>query len=151
MRYAVQFGYYSGWFAGIMVDKLPTFISGLSAGGLSALSFATLGLISTTNWTTGVAILTIVYLVVAGYAAGIATISSMVHIILNFNRVIAILPIALVICYMKLAPAFDEAVRTIIFPDADLISYFLYQAAITAAVYIISSIFCRKIDMTIDH
>ena len=123
-------------------------MTGLVAGGLSALAYATIGLMSMSEWTTGIGILTIVYLAIAGYASGLATLNSMVHVICNFNRVIAILPIALIISYLKLAPLFDEAIRNIIFPNSPLITYFLVMAAINGVTFIVAPIFVRKIEMT---
>lgn len=72
-RYAVQFGYYSGILAGIFVDKLPNTILFALASLLTGLSFATLALMSDTTFTTGIAILVVVYLVVAGFSAALAT------------------------------------------------------------------------------
>lgn len=151
VRNLVQLGYYSGFLSGILVDRLPSMLAFIIAACLSALSYGTMGLLVTMENNQGIQILLSIHLLIAGYAAGLATINALVSTIKNFNRVVAILPIALFISYMKLSKDFDNAIKYVFFNEADLTHYLLYLAAVTAGIYVAALFFCRKIDMTKEH
>lgn len=150
-RYSVQFGYYAGFLAGIVVDNMTSGMAFAMAAGLSGLSYSTLALVSTSEWTNGIAILVCVHLIITGYAAGIATLASFKASIINFNRVIAILPIALLVSYMKMAPMADMSIKAVFFPETELITYLFYAAAMTSGTYLLSMFFVRRIEMTREH
>ncbi len=118
---------------------------------LTGLSFGTMALLGETEFTNGVAILIVIYLIVAGFAAALATLQALVSTITNFTRVVAILPIGLIISYMKIAPQYDEAVKAVFFPEQTLQVYLFYAGGITVAVYLLSAIFCRTVEMTKEH
>ena len=77
--------------------------------------------------------------------------NSVVQTIKNFSREIAILPLALFISYIKIAPSFDESVKAVFFPESDMLHYLMYAAGITAVIYIVSAIFVREVEMTKEH
>lgn len=133
------------------MDRLTNWMTFAMAAVLTGMSFSTLALLGETEFTNGVAILMVVYLVVAGFSAALATIGALVSVIKNFTRVVAILPIGLFISYLKIAPQFDEAVKEVFFQETGLQAFLFYVAGITISVYLLSIIFCRKIDMTKEH
>lgn len=55
------------------------------------------------------------------------------------------------ISYLKIAPLYDEAVKTVFFEDTPLKGYLFYAGGITIAVYLLSIIFCRHVEMTQAH
>ena len=83
---AVNFGFYSGWIAGSCVDALGTSKSFVLAAIVSAISFTTLALLATTTWNTGIGVLVIIYLFVAGFSASIAVLNTIQAIIKNFDK-----------------------------------------------------------------
>jgi len=65
--------------------------------------------------------------------------------------VIAILPIGLLISYLKLGTLFDESVKELFFPDVKLQLYLLFAAFGTTCIYLLAILFVRKIKMTEAH
>ena len=84
-RYSVQFGYYSGIFAGVFVDGISSYYLFFMAASLSGLSLFTLALISVVEWCRSVAVLVCLYLIMAGFSAALATLGAMTHMIKNFS------------------------------------------------------------------
>lgn len=150
-RNCVQLGYFAGFLAGVFVDRLSSYLVFIVAAALSGVSYGTISLATNLENNASSQALIVVHLIIAGYAAGLATINALVSTIKNFNRVLAILPIALFVCYMKLSQNADDAIHHLFFAETTISSYLLYVALFTAAVYLLSVIFCRKIDMTPEH
>ncbi len=80
------------------------------AGFLTGFAYLCMALLSDSNFSGPFAILLVIYLILAGLGASIATIKVIKVCLFNFNRINAILPIALFIAYMKMAPLFDMAI-----------------------------------------
>ena len=64
-------------------------------------------------------LLTCLCLFLAGLAASIATVCSIVSAAKNFDRKVSVLLVAIMVTYMKLAQGFDEAVYHTFFEDLD--------------------------------
>lgn len=108
----------------------------------------TLGLLATATWNQGIGILFVVYLAITGFASAIAVLNSIQAVIKNYDKRNAILPIGLLIGVINLAELFDESVQELFFKQTSLTTYLLYAGAFTAVVYVLSSFFVRKIDIT---
>jgi hypothetical protein len=118
------------------------------AACLSALAYLTIGLLATGTFSFGIGCLVMVHLIIAGFSASLATINAIHAVMRNYNRVMAILPLTLLISYMKMAKMFDESIKAVLFPEADLSTYMIWMALITATTYVLCIFFCRKIEMT---
>ena len=144
---SVQLGYFSGILAGFLVDNIPNIFSYCIAAGLSLVSFGGVAFVLGKELTTGFIILTIFLLILAGLSASIATVTSIVSIAKNFDRVVAYLLVAIAIGYMKTAKAFDHSVKEGFFPDMDDQIYMLGVGAVVTAVNIIGAVVMRKVEL----
>ncbi len=147
MLMAVQAGYYSGIIGGMLVDKKANIINYSIAAGVSAVSFGGLAYTIQSDFGFFLQMVTIVLLFTAGLAASIATICSIVSIVKNFEEgTVSYLLVALLITYMKLAQAFDDAIHDAFFPDSSDALYLAIIGVIVTVSYVLGAITMRKVE-----
>lgn len=118
MLIATYVGYYFGIVSGILVDKVANQFNFLIAAVLTLIGFTgCIITIGNEEFGTGMQVLTIISMIIAGLGSSVAFITSIATVAKNFSRDLSILFVAVLLTYQKTAEAFDDAIHSAFFPE----------------------------------
>lgn len=150
MLSSVEWGYYLGILPGLLVDKLPArMIPMVVAAVISAISFGGLAYTIDADFTSGgVQFITILLMFLAGFAASMATMCSMVTIVTNFkHKKVNVGMAGILITYMKLSPAFEDAIKQAVLPDLNMRWYLIIIGILVTVIMLIGAMTIRDADL----
>lgn len=153
MLLCTNLGYFLGIGAGALVDKMPAAKwNFLISGFCSLIGFG--GLIWTIHdeeFGVPIQILTSIFMVLAGFGAAIAYISSIVIVAKNFDSEVSILLVSILITYMKTANAFDSDVEKSVMPDGSGPYQMGMMGIISSFVYFGGMLFVHQVTLDPKH
>lgn len=150
MLMSVQLGYYFGIVPGLLVDKLPAkMIPMVVAALISAVSFGGLAFTVGADFAeVPIQILTVLCMFLAGFAASMATMTSMVTIVGNFkSKKVNVMLAGLIVTYMKLAPAFEDALKEAFFDEVEDRMYLIIVGVIVTIIFVIGAFTLKEADL----
>jgi len=138
MLIATYVGYYFG-IIGVLVDKVANHFNFWLASILTILGFiGCIIAIGNEEFGSGIQVLTIMSMIIAGLGSAIAFITAIATVAKNFSRDLSILFVAILLTYQKTAEAFDDAFHDTFFSEGKDALYFIIMGLLVTIVYFIA-------------
>lgn len=136
IKYTVLLGYYVGVIPGLIVSLLDPMYSFMIAAIMTLVSFITLGILSgVAEFSSFTWLLMIVTLFFGAMSGVIASVTAIVTTVRNFNRLVCMVIIVILLCYYKVGYYFEFSIRKGFFDTTELKSYIIGMGVVMALIF----------------